>query len=165
MVGLWRFRVLLPACLQRSWLDRRPGFRPSSAWASECPRCRPDSLLRFRRRHPRQPTDCLAPMKIGATAPAKRSARRAERQKTVRYGLKLDAASELATAVGHELLRAIAIRQRLSDDADVIDAGLPQRVDHRSKNAEGNRFIAAQENRVLLFAELGLALSRPAREY
>src|SRR5437588_11898329 len=44
------------------------------------------------------------------------------------------------------LLRARTLRQRLSNNADVVDAGDAERVDDRGKNAEGNGFVASQED-------------------
>ena len=56
----------------------------------------------------------------------------------------------------HALLCATAFRQRLGDDADVVDAGLTECVDDGSENTEGNRFIAAKINRVLRLLKLRL---------
>src|SRR6267142_1460627 len=61
----------------------------------------------------------------------------------------------LATAVVM-LLSARAIGDGLGDDADVIDAGLPERVHDGGKAAEWNCFIAAKEDTLLPVFQLRL---------
>ena len=156
-MGLFRFTA--------TWIDRRPGFGHLrfGYLKGAAHEIYFDVIAAATRSGPLVAT---APMKIGRQRQQydqrgmQRARSREVRLKTLLF--------RIGEGVGHDscrfLLRFIAIGQRLSHDADVVDAGLPQRIDHRSKNAEGNRFITAQENRILLFAQLEFTFS-PNREY
>jgi hypothetical protein len=54
------------------------------------------------------------------------------------------------------LLSAGAVGDGFGDDADITDSGLAQSVDNAGKDAEGNFFVAAEEDGVLRLFELGL---------
>ena len=53
------------------------------------------------------------------------------------------------------LLSAGAVGDGLGDDADITDAGLTQSIDNAGEDAEGDFFVAAEEDSVLRLFELG----------
>src|SRR5579863_4793528 len=65
---------------------------------------------------------------------------------TVMYGTnRTSSVLAIATLI---ILCVVLVDDRLRHDADVADSRLPQRINHRGENSEGNCLIAAQEHRV-----------------